>query len=358
MAKYILAALAAAVVCIDCGGKAAKTLTAETGGGVQSGALLAAEAEDTAARVDADYCVDFRKEKGPRLSLAKKYNDLTIRTVEGDEPIECESSYNGYGQSAEMAFIDKSGKSIKLYSGYGGRGWFGWSSNCGGGDVVVRGPFTLPVEVEREPPSGFSLWNIGMLKEEEKKESVFRELLQPKGRIIDGYVSFSPHCDPVDSERKLEYKVKFRARITGECDCDLLDEDERNQRRYITELADSIQTVNSGATIATLSPDGTLTVSGNGAMEDYHFADNAGVWRIESPWNSVVYQITRLVIEDGVTHIGNDAFRKFRITSVTLPKSVTSIGDRAFAECRGLTSVTLPNGVTSIGEEAFAFATS
>uniref|UniRef100_UPI00106B3D63 leucine-rich repeat domain-containing protein n=1 Tax=Flavobacterium psychrophilum TaxID=96345 RepID=UPI00106B3D63 len=41
-------------------------------------------------------------------------------------------------------------------------------------------------------------------------------------------------------------------------------------------------------------------------------------------------------------------------TSVTIPNSVTTIGDGSFAECSGLTSVTIPNSVTTIGDEAFA----
>ena len=42
------------------------------------------------------------------------------------------------------------------------------------------------------------------------------------------------------------------------------------------------------------------------------------------------------------------------LTSVTIPNSVTSIGNSAFAYCSGLTSVTIPNSVTSIGEGAFS----
>ena len=43
------------------------------------------------------------------------------------------------------------------------------------------------------------------------------------------------------------------------------------------------------------------------------------------------------------------------MTSVTIPNSVTSIGDEAFYFCDGLTSITIPNSVTSIGNEAFAY---
>ena len=43
------------------------------------------------------------------------------------------------------------------------------------------------------------------------------------------------------------------------------------------------------------------------------------------------------------------------LTSVTIPNSVTSIGDYAFKNCSGLTSLTIPNAVTSIGEGAFSY---
>ena len=54
-----------------------------------------------------------------------------------------------------------------------------------------------------------------------------------------------------------------------------------------------------------------------------------------------------------VTSIGEDAFYSSSMTSITIPNSVTTIGDEAFMFCSGLTSITIPNSVKTIGESAF-----
>ena len=43
----------------------------------------------------------------------------------------------------------------------------------------------------------------------------------------------------------------------------------------------------------------------------------------------------------------------YSLTSITIPKSVTSIGSGTFQNCYSLTSIVIPNGVTSIGANAF-----
>ena len=95
------------------------------------------------------------------------------------------------------------------------------------------------------------------------------------------------------------------------------------------------------------SSDGTLTISGTGNMTNF------GDYRYV-PWGSLRYEIKKVVIADGVTNIGNNAFDMCNnLTSVTIPNSVTSIGMDAFYGCTNLTSVEIPNSVTSIGDYTF-----
>ena len=116
--------------------------------------------------------------------------------------------------------------------------------------------------------------------------------------------------------------------------------------------------------------DGTLTISGTGAMFNYD-----SEW--EGPWFDYRDQVRTIIIEDGVTAIGECAFyRHTQVQTVRMADSVTLIGeyafrgntaltdiqfsggletidDCAFMECENLADVTLPDGLETIGHEAF-----
>ena len=107
-----------------------------------------------------------------------------------------------------------------------------------------------------------------------------------------------------------------------------------------------------GSVMATLSDDGTLTISGNGEMK--HWRNSYVV-----AWDSNRKNIKNVIINNGVTSIGNFAFSDCTsLTNITIPNSVTSIGDYAFYGCENLINITIPNSVTSIGNFAFCMCTS
>ena len=65
-------------------------------------------------------------------------------------------------------------------------------------------------------------------------------------------------------------------------------------------------------------------------------------------------KLTSITIPNSVTSIDPNAFYKCNsLKSITIPDNVTSIGDDAFLGCSSLTGITIPNGVTSIGITAF-----
>lgn len=93
---------------------------------------------------------------------------------------------------------------------------------------------------------------------------------------------------------------------------------------------------------------GTLTICGTGAMADYYYST------YDQPWCQYQDEITKVVIGDGVTHIGDYAFSDLiRLNSATIPNLVTSIGNNAFMGCTYLTAVTIGSSVTEIYDGAF-----
>ncbi|MBR6314915.1 MAG: leucine-rich repeat domain-containing protein [Clostridia bacterium] len=94
---------------------------------------------------------------------------------------------------------------------------------------------------------------------------------------------------------------------------------------------------------------GTLNISGEGKMANYPSV-------FDCPWYNLMceIQIQSIVLKDGVTSVGNNAFYGFvNLTRVTIPDGVERIGLQAFTRCIALTSVSIPGSTTYIEPYAF-----
>ena len=90
-----------------------------------------------------------------------------------------------------------------------------------------------------------------------------------------------------------------------------------------------------------------LVIGGTGAMPDYSsLADR--------PWNDYWENIKKVVVEEGITALGNSAFRSCsNLEEAALPSTLGKIGTSAFYSCTSLDTLVIPSGLTEIGENSF-----
>lgn len=97
----------------------------------------------------------------------------------------------------------------------------------------------------------------------------------------------------------------------------------------------------------TLDSDGLLTISGTGDMTNF-------VSISYTPWQPYNEKVKKIVIEDGVTSIGKDAFFGMNnLETVVMADSVTVINMGAFTGNRNIKNITMSENITTIGENAF-----
>lgn len=103
-----------------------------------------------------------------------------------------------------------------------------------------------------------------------------------------------------------------------------------------------------GGTLWSLSDDGVLTLSGEGALPDFSAYS-------EQPWRASAQKITKLTVSGGITYIGAHSFELLPyLATVSLPSSLSEVGESAFERCYALKSIKMPAAVKRIGARAFA----
>lgn len=91
-----------------------------------------------------------------------------------------------------------------------------------------------------------------------------------------------------------------------------------------------------------LDNEGVLTFKGTGKMKDFK----------ETPYRPVL--VKSVVIGEGITSIGNNAFRNCsNLSNISISSTVKEIGNNAFDGCKSMPEINIPYGVTSIGNNAF-----
>lgn len=119
---------------------------------------------------------------------------------------------------------------------------------------------------------------------------------------------------------------------------------------YAAEAPLSEASNSCGANLIWSLVDGTLTISGTGEMEEYIGSSTSPPW-----WGSKE-QITKIVVESGVTKIS--AFADCcNLSTVALPDTLTSVGETAFYGCTSLKKIALPSGVQEIATGLFVGCT-
>ena len=146
-----------------------------------------------------------------------------------------------------------------------------------------------------------------------------KAVINSEASTISSSAMICGYADSTANEYALRYGRKFKDLTTGS----------------IT------QSGKCGAYMTFTINDGVLAISGIGKMND-------------DPLFSSNSEITSVVIEDGVTSIGNNAFSNCtKLETITIPDSVVSIGDNAFYNCSSLKEITLPENISELSTNIF-----
>lgn len=100
---------------------------------------------------------------------------------------------------------------------------------------------------------------------------------------------------------------------------------------------------------------GTLTITGSGAMADFTIDYTVLPYAANTPWKQYLYSITNIEFPEGITYIGQGAFFGMdKVKKVVFPEGLIEIGDNAFGNCQGIKSFTFPSTLQIVGNGMFS----
>lgn len=101
--------------------------------------------------------------------------------------------------------------------------------------------------------------------------------------------------------------------------------------------------------------DGTLYITGTGAMTDFTIDYTVLPYAAITPWKQYLYSITNIELSEGITYIGQGAFFGMdKVKKVVFPEGLIEIGDNAFGNCQGIKSFTFPSTLQTVGNGMFS----
>lgn len=99
---------------------------------------------------------------------------------------------------------------------------------------------------------------------------------------------------------------------------------------------------------------GILKIEGTGAMNNYHIDYQNPDNHKAAPWEEYSYYLKTVIVEEGVSTIGKEAFKNCReLENIILPKSVKLIDNSAFESCDNLVDFSIPDGTLELGDRVF-----
>lgn len=165
------------------------------------------------------------------------------------------------------------------------------------------------------------------------------------GGYHNSFVKWDKEATPIVSATTFEavFEKEAHSFKNGVCSCSMVEEDDGPKVLYYGNCQKD-------GFSWTIDEDGVLTVSGTGAMH------NSNSWTYNDWWEHRSY-VKTIVVSQGVTHIGNYAFVGIPFEKITLPASLTSIGEGAFKNCSNFKTISIPSSVVKIADAAFVNCT-